>query len=128
MVQLGFRRESFGVDDLTWLGSSDGVDSARTATIDLSAWTSKIQTGNYIRSGEPAKYATVDGKQKLVPYAGAGTLAGFILTPTPVDPRLDNTHDIVVPLLDTGRIIVSNLPSGHQVGASPTTSGTFRFV
>lgn len=129
MVQLGLRRESFGVDDLTWLGSRRGVDTARTATIDLSAWVTagKVQAGNFIRSGEPAKYATVDGKQKLVPYAGAGTLAGFILTPTHVDPKAGDA-DIVVPLLDFGRIIVANLPSGHQVGANPTTSGQFVWV
>ena len=131
MVQLGLRRESFGVDDLTWLGSRRGVDTARTATIDLSAWKSanKVTFGNYIKSGEPAKFATVGGKQKLVPYAGSGTLAGFILTPTHVDPRLtDADADIVVPLLDFGRIVVANLPSGHQVGANPTTSGQFVWV
>ena len=126
MVQLGLRRETLGVDDLTWLGSARGVDSARSATIDLSAWTSKVTAGNYIKSGEPAKFATVDGKQKLVPYAGSGTLAGFILTPTHVDPRLPNTADIVVPLLDFGRIILANLPS--TVASSATTSGSFVFV
>lgn len=130
MTQLGLRRETFGVDDLTWLGSRRGVDTAQTATIDLSAWKSanKITTGNYIKSGEPAKYATVGGKKKLVPYAGSGTLAGFLLTPTHVDPRLGDDADIVVPLLDFGRIVVANLPSGHQVGANPTTSGQFVFV
>lgn len=127
MTQLGLRRERFGVDDLTWLGSSDGVDHARTETIDLSAWKSASKvTDNYIKSGEPAKYATVSGVKLLVPYGGTGTLAGFILTPTHVDPRLPDTADVVVPLLDRGRIILSKLPS--TVAANATTSGLFIFV
>lgn len=127
MVQLGLRRESFGVDDLTWLGSRRGVDTARSATIDLSAWVSasKVQPGNFIKSGEPAKWADVDGKKKLVPYAGSGTLAGFILTPTHVGPKAGDA-DIVVPLLDFGRIILANLPSA--VATSATTSGQFVWV
>lgn len=128
MTQLGFRRETFGVDDLTWLGSARGVDTARTATLDVSAFVSasKVTPGNFIKSGEPVKFATVDGRQKLVPYGGTGTLAGFVLTPTHVDPRLDGTKDAVVPLLDFGRIILANLPS--TVASNATTSGSFVFV
>src|SRR3990167_641807 len=127
MTQLGLRRESFGVDDLTWLGRPHGVDNARPAPIDLSAWKSASKVNdNYIKSGEPAKFATVGGVKLLVPYGGSGTLAGFILTPTHVDPRLPDTADIVVPLLDHGRVILSKLPS--EVAASATTSGQFVFV
>lgn len=127
MTQLRIRRESFLVGDLRWLGSKRGVDSARTVTLDVSAFVAAglVTDGNYIKSGEPLKEATVDGSTKYVPYAGAGTLAGFLLTDITVDPRLDDTADAVAPMLDFGRIIRSKLPS--TVGAAPTTSGQFVF-
>jgi hypothetical protein len=128
MTQLRKRHESFISDDLTWLDSKDGIDSARTVTLDVSAFQSAglVTEGYFIKSGEPLKAATVDGATKYVPYAGSGTLAGFLLTPQFVDPRLDDTADVVAPMLDWGRINRAKLPSA--VGSSPTTSGSFRFV
>src|SRR5262245_58526304 len=128
MTQLGLRRESFGIGDLTWLGSRHGVDNARTCTVDVSAFVSAGKVNNgYIKSGEPVKEATVGGSVLMVPYAGTGTLAGFLLTDVPVDPRLDPaTSDAVAPLLDHGRVVLSKLPS--TVAANATTSGQFVFV
>lgn len=128
MTQLRKRHESFLTGDLTWLGSKRGVDSAQTVTLDVSAFESAglVTEGYYIKSGNPLKAATVDGATKYVPYAGSGTLAGFLLTDIFVDPRLDNTADAVAPMLDFGRIRRSKLPAA--VGATPTTSGQFVFV
>lgn len=128
MVQLGLRRESYLTGDLTWLGSKRGVDSARTVTLDVSAFSAagKVTTGNYIKSGEPLKEATVDGTKKFIPYGGTGTLAGFLLTDATVDPRLPATSDVVAPMLDFGRIKLSKLPS--TVASNATTSGSFVFV
>lgn len=130
MTQLRLRRDSIGIGDLTWLASKRGVDSARTVTLDVSAFrsASKIETDNTIKSGQPLKEATVDGTKKFVPYGGTGTLAGFLLTDQHVDPRLDDTADVVAPLLDFGRIRLSKLPTGHGVTAGATTSGQFTYV
>lgn len=128
MTQLGPRRESFLVGDLTWLGSKRGVDSAQTVTLDVSAFIAAdlVTDGNYIKSGNPLKAATVDGDTKYVPYGGTGTLAGFLLTDISVDPRLPDTADATAPMLDFGRIRRSNLPA--PVGATPTTTGQFVFL
>ena len=127
MTQLGLRRESFLVGDLRWLGSKRGVDSAQTVTLDISAFIAAdlVTEGNYIKSGEPLKEATVDGTTKYIPYGGSGTLAGFLLTDITVDPRLPDTADAVAPMLDFGRINLSKLPS--PVAASATTTGQFVF-
>ena len=127
-MQLRMRRDSIGVGDLTWLASKRGVDSARTVTLDVSAFRTAdlITDSNYIKSGEPLKEATVDGTKKFVPYGGSGTLAGFLLTDQTVSPDLDDTADVVAPMLDFGRIRLSKLPS--TVAANATTSGSFVFV
>lgn len=128
MTQIGLRKTSYLTGDLTWLGSKFGVDEARTVTVDVSAFrsASKITAGSYIKSGEPVKSASVDGSTKYVPYGGSGTLAGFLLTDVPVDPRLADTVDATAALLDHGRVILSKLPS--TVASNATTSGQFIFV
>ena len=126
MTQLAKRKEKFGIGDLTWLGSKWGVNEARTCTIDVAAFNTATKiVDNYVKAGEPVKEATAGGKTKMVPYAGTGTLAGFILTDVPADPTLG---DAVAPLLDHGRVILSKLPPGHGVTAAATTSGQFIFV
>jgi len=52
-MQLGLRREHFGNGDLTWLASRRGVDTARTCTLDVSAFRTagKITDANFIKSG-----------------------------------------------------------------------------
>lgn len=123
MTQLAPRVESFGAGDQSWLGSKHGTDAARTVTIDVTAAASKIANG-VIKSGEPL--AIVDGL--AVPYNAGGTggaevLAGFLLTDQPV---IAGAGNVVAPLLDHGRIILSKLPS--TVAADATTSGQFIFV
>jgi hypothetical protein len=130
MTQLAPRSESFGAGDQSWLGSRSGTDTAKTITLNISAWSAKISSGR-IKSGEP--YALVDGlavpynKDATVP-AGEGstapgpaaTLAGFILTDQSVTAGAGN---LTAPAIWTGRIILSKLPS--PVLANAVTSGLF---
>lgn len=133
-MQLGLRRESFGIGDLTWLASRRGVDTARTITLDVSAFrdASKVTTGNYIKSGEPIALVTVSGDLKGVPYNSSGSggtnvLAGFLLTDITLDSRVKSAEeDSPAPLLDFGRIKRAKLPS--TVPANATTTGQFVFV
>ncbi len=123
MTQLAPRVESFGAGDQSWLGSSHGTDAARTVTIDVTAAAGKITNG-VIKSGEPL--AIVGGL--AVPYNAGGTggtnvLAGFLLTDQPVTTGAGN---VVAPLLDHGRVILSKLPS--TVAADAATTGQFVFV
>lgn len=123
MSQFAPRVETFGAGDQSWLGSKHGTDAARTVTINVTAASAKITDG-HIKSGEPL--AIVDGL--AVPYNSGGSdgsevLAGFLLTDQAVAAGAGN---VVTPLVDHGRIILSKLPS--TVAADATTSGQFIFV
>lgn len=120
MTQLGIRSESVGAGDQSWLGSRHGTDTARSATLDPTAWSAKT-TGGVIKSGEP--FAVVSGL--AVPYNASGSggtdvLAGFILTDTAV---VAGAGNVTFPGVWHGRIILSKLPS--TVTASAKTSGLF---
>lgn len=104
------RQETFGSGDMSWLGSAHGIRNARTAILDISAFTAGTHfPEGYIPSGTPV--ALVGGL--LVPYdkteattTNAGVLAGFVLTDQPVV----GTADFAVPLLDHGRVNVAKVP------------------
>lgn len=120
MSQLAPRTESFGAGDQSWLGSRHGTDVAKSATLNPTAWASKVSNGR-IKSGEP--FALVSGL--AVPYdadaeTGAEVLAGFILTDQAVTAGGGN---VTFPGVWHGRIILSKLPS--EVAADATTAGLF---
>ncbi|NEW49340.1 potassium transporter [Nocardia cyriacigeorgica] len=122
-MQLSPRVESWSAGNLSWLGSAHGTNSARTVTINITAAAAKITNG-VIKSGEPL--AIVSGL--AVPYAsgasdGSQILAGFLLTDVAV---VTGAGNVVAPLLDHGRVILTKLPSA--VAANATTSGQFVFV
>lgn len=105
-----YATESFGSGDQSWLGSTHGINSARTEMLDISAFTGATHfPDGYIRSGQPV--AKVGGV--LVPYdategtvTGAGILAGHVLT----DQRVVGTTDFAVPLIDHGRVKAAKVP------------------
>lgn len=120
MTQLGIRSESVGAGDQSWLGSRHGTETPKSATLDLTAWTSKTTAG-VIKSGEA--FALVSGL--AVPYNSAGSggtnvLAGFILTNQSV---VAGAGNVTFPAVWHGRIILSKLPS--TVAADATTTGLF---
>lgn len=101
--------ETFGTGDMSWLGSSHGINECRTELLDVSTFT---VVNGCIPSGTPV--AKVGGV--LVPYddtagttTGAGVLAGFILTDQKVTVAATDS-DFAVPVLDHGRVVVSKLP------------------
>lgn len=99
------RQETFGSGDMSWMASAHALRNARTAILDISAFTRATHyPEGYIRSGTPV--ALVAGL--LVPYdvtvgttTGAGVLEGHILTDQPV---VNDTQDFGVPLYDHGRV------------------------
>lgn len=120
MTQLGIRSESVGAGDQSWLGSRHGTDTARSATLNPTAWTGKTTNG-VIKSGEP--FALASGL--AVPYAsgasdGTEVIYGFILTDTPV---VSGAGNVTFPALRRGSVILSKLPS--TVAATAKTSGNF---
>ena len=124
-MDLALSTETFGAGNQSWLGSKHGTDACRTGTIDREALTKETHfPDGRLKSGFPlAKVGDV-----YVPYAsgganGTGTIAGFLFTDQSVR---DGGGDIVAPILDHGRVILSKLPA--PVAANATTTGQFVFV
>jgi len=96
-----FRSESFGVGDQTWLGSTHGIRNARTAVLDVSAFT---PVDGVIKSGTPVD-ASDEGA--VVPFTGgSGERLGFVLT----DQVVGVDEKINAPVLRHGIVKVDKLP------------------
>lgn len=117
------RSETVGAGDMSWLASAHAIHNARTATVNVGAFTAATHyPDGYIRSGTPV--ALVAGL--LVPYdsteatvTGAGVLAGHILTDQPV---VAGSGNFAVPLLDHGRVWTSKVPAGVQAFTAPVAA------
>lgn len=99
------KTESFGTDDLRWLGSEHGTHHARSGVLNPASFSTLIKDG-FIPSGVPL--SEVDGE--LVLYnaaANAGDFAGHLLTPQRV---VNPTEKLNVPVMDHGRVLTSFLP------------------
>lgn len=125
-----YTTESFGSGNMAWLGSAHAINSARTAMLDISAFTAGTHyPDGYIPSGTPVALVA----DVLVPYVaaegtvtGAGILAGFVLT----DQKVVGTEDFAVPLFDHGRVKVANLPIAFvkPAAAAKLSATTIVFV
>lgn len=114
------RQETFNAGDMSWLASTHNLRHARTAIVDISAFTKATHyPDGYIRSGFPV--ALVGGL--LVPYditvgttTGAGVLEGHVFTDQPV---VNDTVDFAVPLFDHGRVSVAKIAAFYAGFVKP---------
>jgi hypothetical protein len=126
---------SIGREDLSWLGSARGTSQAQSIALLFSAFTAGTHYPlGYFPSGLPlGKYTSGANTGKYGPYTAGATdgtqaLAGFLLTATSV-PRTGSTATVVNgPLLDTGRVIVANLPVAGVDATAQATNPRFVFV
>lgn len=124
-MDLSLRTESFGQDDQSWLGSEHGTSSARSITLDKSAFNSGTHyPDGYFKSGIPLGRITASGLYG--PYTsgatnGTQTLAGFLFTAVPV--RTSADVDPVGAMLDHGRVVEARLPVPVDA-AGKTSVGT----
>lgn len=129
-MDLSIGSETFAADDQTWLGSAHGTSSARSITLDTSAFTAGTHyPDGFFTSGLPLGKITATGK--YAPYVdaavdGTGVLAGFLLSPVKA-PALTTT-DVVGALLIHGVIVEANLPVAIDAGGKTDVSGRFTFV
>lgn len=121
MTQLQRYTESFAGTDQRWLGSREGTDTAETVTLDHDSWTAKVTNGR-LKGGEPIKISA----SKYVPYAGTGSIVGFLLNDVPFRVDTTNKPDCVVPMLNRGVIVVKYLPSTVAVGATLAAGARFK--
>jgi hypothetical protein len=117
------RTETFGAGDQTWLGSTHGIRNARTAVIDISAFTSTTHyPDGYLRSGTEVNAAD---ESAIKPYTGAaGEKLGYLLT----DQKVNGNEDFGAPILRHGIINISKLPIAHVDSADAAVTAGFTFV
>lgn len=114
--------ETFGSGDQTWLASTHGIRNARTAVIDISAFTAATHyPDGYLRSGTEVNAAD---ETAVTPYTGvAGEKLGYLVT----DQKVVGSQDFGVPVLRHGIINIPNLPIDHVPADGASTEG-FSFV
>lgn len=109
------KTETIGGGDQSWLGSAHGIGNCRTATIDVSAFTSGTHYPNgYLPSGLPVDVAD---EGAAAPWTGGeGEVLGFVFTDQPCTAT---TADFAAPILRHGLVKVDNLPIAFTVVAAP---------
>lgn len=121
--------ETFGQDDQSWLASAHGTSSARTITLDTSAFTAGTHYPNgYFPSGLPLGKITATGMYG--PYndaAADGTevLAGFLFTA--VDAPSVTTVDPQGALLWHGAVLDAKLPIAVNANGKADVAGRITF-
>lgn len=129
-MDLTIKTESFTQDDQTWLGSQHGTDTARSITLDTSAFTAGTHYPNgYFPSGLPLGRITATGKYG--PYTsgasdGTQTFVGFLLGA--VKAPADNTIDPQGALLLHCFVVEAKLPVAVDSAAKTASAGRIIFV
>jgi len=130
-MDLSIRTESFGQDDQSWLGSEHGTDTARSITLDVSAFTAGTHYPNgFLLSGLPLGKITASGKYG--PYNGTAsdgteTLVGFLLGAVRVN-TADTSIDVQGALLVHGVVVESKLPVAVDANGKSDVAGRIVFV
>lgn len=128
-MNLTTTTESFGQDDQSWLASAHGTDTARTITLDTSAFTAGTHYPNgYFPSGLALGVITATGKYG--PYNNAASdgtevLAGLLFTA--VDAPSVNTIDPQGALLWHGSVLASKLPIAVDTAGKADVAGYIKF-
>lgn len=128
-MNLAQTTESFGQDDQSWLASAHGTDTARSITLDTSAFTSGTHYPNgYFPSGLPLGQITATGLYG--PYNdasvdGTEVLAGFLMTA--VDAPSVNTIDPQGALLWHGAVVEAKLPVAVDAAGQADVAGRIAF-
>lgn len=129
-MDLSVRSEVFAGDDQTWLGSARGTSSARSITLDTSAFTAGTHyPGGVFPSGLPLGQITTTGLYgpwDAASVDGRAVLAGFLLSP--IKAGASTAVDVVGALLDHGRIIAANVPVTFDPVTVADATGQFIFV
>lgn len=119
-----FGSKTYGQGNDTWLDSRHGVDTPKTGTLKISAFTAP---DGYIPSGTPLVEGGTGNEGYLVPAPTDGTTApvGFVLGDFPIDSSLDGVG-LPVGYIWHGRIKTQNLPV--ETFTVPTAPGLFSYV
>lgn len=128
-MNLGTTTETFGQDDQSWLASAHGTDTAKTITLDTSAFTPATHYPNgYFPSGLPLGKITASGLYG--PYDNAATdgretFAGHLFTA--VKAPAVNTIDPQGALFWHGAVVEAKLPRPVDAAAKTDAAGRITY-
>lgn len=122
-MDLSIRRESFGQDDQSWLGSAHGTQATQTVTLDVSTFTKADHyPEGWLKSGLPL---TKDGDKYVLCVADAD-LAGFLFA-TVKAPAVAATP-VGAALFEHGRVKATKLPVTVTAASQATAAGRIIFA
>lgn len=108
--------ESWGNEDLSWLGSAHGLEMADSITLDRAAMTAQWVTDGVVPAGAIVRRVNATGR--YAPFAGGDGPAGILISPVMVGA----SGNPVGAVIRHGQVIISKLPatSGYAGGVAAT--------
>ncbi|MGP5022366.1 head decoration protein [Glutamicibacter arilaitensis] len=122
-MDLTIKRESFGQDDQSWLGSAHGTNAAQTITLDVSTFTAEEHyPDGWLKSGLPL----AKSEETYVLWTTEADLAGFLFTTVkaPADPATP----VGGAILEHGRVKTAKLPVSVDTAGQATAAGRIIFA
>lgn len=131
-MDLAFTRETYAADDLRWLGSKEGTNTARPVRLNH-ADSSFNAVKDAVRGVIPAGTPLAEAGNGYVRFTGAEgtTLAGFLLGAVKVPTGAvigDVARTANGALLDRGRVVPTFVPGGLAGAALTAARTNTRFV
>lgn len=122
-MDITIKRESFGRDDQSWLGSAHGTNAAQTVTLDASTFTKATHyPEGWLKSGLPL----AKSGQKHVLWTAGAALAGFLFTTVRVPENL--ASPVGAAILEHGRVKAAKLPVPVDAAGQATAAGRIIFA
>lgn len=123
-MDLTIKRETFGQDDQSWLGSAHGTQSTQTITLDVSTFTAGTHyPQGWLKSGLPLQ-KLAGGKYGL--WVTTKELAGFLFTQ--VKAPANTATPVGAALHEHGRVIEAKLPVPVDAGGKTSAAGRIIFA
>lgn len=122
-MDITIKRESFGQEDQSWLGSAHGTNAAQTVTLDASSFVKATHyPEGWLKAGLPlAKSGT-----KHVLWTTGAALAGFLFTTVRVPENL--ASPVGAAILEHGRVKAAKLPVPVDAAGQATAAGRIIFA
>lgn len=122
-MDLTIKRQSWGQDDRSWLGSAHGTQSAQTITLDVSSFNEEAHyPEGWLKSGLPL----AKSGEKYVLWTAEATLAGFLFAP--VQAPADSATPAAGAILEHGRVKLAKLPVTVDEAGQATAAGRIIFA
>lgn len=122
-MDLTIKRESFGQDDQSWLGSAHGTNAAQTVTLDASSFVKATHyPEGWLKSGLPL----AKSGEKHVLWTVGADLAGFLFTTVRVPE--DVASPVGAAILEHGRVKAAKLPVPVDAAGQATAAGRIIFA